>query len=120
MKSILIAFVSLIAGIAIGILFSGFFSGKQVDIYAEIPTVEEMKADLIKSIRPDEQQAGTVGPVADRYAANLHTTLTECQKKMYLWNEYMYNELKTVLNDAQKASFEKRIREIKTRIGINN
>ncbi|MCE1166284.1 MAG: hypothetical protein LWX07_12875 [Bacteroidetes bacterium] len=116
-KHILILTATLFIGIVIGALSMGIYSHKRMNIYSEIPPVEDIKRRYIKTIEPDATQLNTIGPILDRYSANAYNTMKESQTKMYLLNEYLYNELKPILNETQKEKFEKRINRIKTRIG---
>ncbi len=106
-KNSLILAGTLILGIIIGVLISGRVIHSRVENMRNFYTEQGFNRQIMKVIKPTEEQKKQLRPLFREQAKKNHELFTECRNKRKVLMEQFKSELEGYLTDEQMLRLEK-------------
>jgi hypothetical protein len=111
-KYIIMLVCTLLIGIGIGVLSSGFYFNKKSSRMIVAPTKDFFKQKAMRLLRPDDKQLMQIESTINKFSDKAFLLEKDNNLKMYNALDSLYIELKPVLTQEQKDKFEKRLTHI--------
>lgn len=114
-KYIAMLVITLVIGIVIGILSSGFFYKKNNRLIVA-PNKDFYRQKIVRLLKPDETQLKQLDNPINNFSERIYTLQKDNNNKLYNVYDSLYKEIKPSLSQEQKDKFEKRLNHINAEI----
>ena len=111
-KSILMFGATLIIGIILGVLISGFFVRQGVHKMAKMRTEHGIKERIIDITDADQQQIESIDKIFERRKGKLESMLQNHRMEFMKERKALIEELDTILDDEQMEVLQEKMRRM--------